>query len=522
MFCAFRRLTWIFVYGALTGAVALPQTVITNFPGLSLADTENLGTGTTPPDTMGAAGPNHFAEFINGAFAVYTKDGTRQMLISDTDFWLNAGISSNTLSAGLSDTRIEYDPLSGRWFASEITIELTGDHLLVGRSDTSDPTGTWKAVYITAPNGGFDYDTLAVDSNAVYLAANIFSAGGTFIGVSVFNIPKTDLLASIPTLTNMTRFDTLSASTYGFCLHGVSNPSGALRHGVLIAADNVNFGYVDRTTVNNPGGAGATLSLPVRIPISYDSNPDPAAQPGGNTVDTIDDRFTGSVRQVGSNIFMANTILQGAHDAVHWIVVRESNNAVVGEGLIYDSTYDYFQPTIAANTEGQIILAFNRSGSSAPAGNISIYGARGSISGSTVTMGAPFLIQQGTVTNFGPDFDFAPFRWGDYSATMVDPSDDNLFWTIQEIPISAGLWGTQITLLSVVNNLPSLKIASRGTNILISWPLSADPAFVLHSATNLAPTATWTTVSTPPTVTNTQNLVSLPLSTNRLFFRLQK
>src|SRR5208337_1302690 len=115
-----RMAACLFLLGLITGTGALAQTLINNFPGVSLADTENLGGGLfTPPDTMGAAGPNHFAEFINGAFAVYTKGGTQQMLISDIQFWLNAGISSTTIAAGLTDTRLEYDPLSGRWFASE-------------------------------------------------------------------------------------------------------------------------------------------------------------------------------------------------------------------------------------------------------------------------------------------------------------------------------------------------------------------------------------------------------------------
>jgi hypothetical protein len=36
-------------------------------------------------------------------------------------------------------------------------------------------------------------------------------------------------------------------------------------------------------------------------------------------------------------------------------------------------------------------------------------------------------------------------RWGDYSATVVDPTDPNRFWTIQEIAIGNNNWGMQIT-----------------------------------------------------------------------------
>ena len=75
---------------------------------------------------------------------------------------------------------------------------------------------------------------------------------------------------------------------------------------------------------------------------------------------------------------MANTVLQGSRDAVHWLVLKESNNAILGEGIISSVSFDYFQPSIAANRKGQFLMAFNRSGSTAPGGDISIYGAVGS------------------------------------------------------------------------------------------------------------------------------------------------
>src|SRR5204862_420195 len=41
-----------------------------NFTGASAADAEF---GSFPPDTMGAVGPNHFVEILNGRFAVYNN-----------------------------------------------------------------------------------------------------------------------------------------------------------------------------------------------------------------------------------------------------------------------------------------------------------------------------------------------------------------------------------------------------------------------------------------------------------------
>jgi hypothetical protein len=522
--CQVCRLLLAFAVLALAGTVSRGQTIVQSFSGVSLSDEDALGTGGTPPDTMGAAGTNQFVEFINGAFAIYSKTGVRQALITDNTFWENAGISPSTIAAGLTDTRILYDVGSGRWFASEITVDTTGAQVLLARSDTSDPGGTWKAVHFTGSNAadGPDFDTLGVDSTGVYIGVDDYDIFGNFTGVSFFSIPKADLLANPPTLANMTRFDYLDDQVYGFSLQGVTNPDPGPGHGVMIAIDNAGYKFFDRTTINGSGAAGATLGSTVRISNTYDAAPNPAAQPSGQTVDAGDDRFTASVRQVGSNIFMANTILQGSRDAVHWMVLREPSNTLLGEGIISDATHDFFYPSIAASRSGRILLVFNRSGSASPDGNISVYAAVGGFNSSSVTMGSPFLLQQGSIGNYHPSFDSVPYRWGDYSATMVDPTDDNLFWTIQEIPTASTGWGTQITLISLATNRPSLTIARSGSNLNLSWPASTDPAYLLQSAPTVVPSATWTNVPNPATIIINQNVVTVPLAPGPMYYRLKK
>ena len=500
------------------------QTVITSFAGVGFSDTSALGTEATPPDSMGAAGTNHFVEFVNGAFAIYSKAGVRQSLSSDISFWTNAGISAATLSSGIGDPRILFDAGSGRWFATEITVDSVNNKILLARSDTADPAGPWKAVSFTGTTGLFaDYDTLGVDSLGVYVGVNNFTNGGSFANVAFYSIPKSDLLAATPSLANLTRFDNLDDQTYGFTLQGVSNPDPG-GHGVILAVDNAALNFFDRTTINNPGGPGATFSAATRIGNLYDGVPVPAAQPGGNTVDTLDDRFSGSVRQAGGFLFMANTVTNapGRRNAVHWLVLNETNSMILGEGIIVSNNYDFFQPSIAASRKGKFLVAFNRASNTATNGQISIYGALGSWSSAGASLGAPFLIQQGGVTNFHMSFDSAPYRWGDYSATMVDPADDDLFWTIQEIPVSETAWGTQIALISAATNAPVLSIARNNASVVIKWPLSTDPAYGLQSNTNLLNPNAWASVGIAPVFSTNQNVVTLPRTNAAAFFRLKK
>src|SRR5262249_10242140 len=116
----------------------------TNIPGITRPQTATLsGISLEPPDVMGAVGPNNFVEFLNGSFTVYNKAGTQVQQKSDASFWGAAGISTST--ANLSDPRILYDPGTQRWFAVMISInQTTNNRILIARSDTADPGGTWK------------------------------------------------------------------------------------------------------------------------------------------------------------------------------------------------------------------------------------------------------------------------------------------------------------------------------------------------------------------------------------------
>lgn len=500
------------------------QIIITNIPGVSLNDLLYLGTGGTPPDTMGSPGTNEFVEFINGAFAVYNKAGAQTLLITDTTFWSNAGISSTALASGLTDTRVIFDQNSGRWFASELTSPASGNLILLARSDTSDPAGTWAAVSFTANSGFGDFDTLGVDAQGVYLGVNDFDATNNFTGVSLFSIPKADLLASPPSLARMTSFQNLDPNTYGFTLQGANDSDPGPGYGSVYALDNQYLNQFERTTVNSPGNRGATLSSPVVIHCAYDGSPVPATQPSGNQVDAGDDRFSAAVRQVGGYVYIANVVTSSSspHDDVHWMVVNTTNNTVTSEGIISDPNYDFIYPSIAANHAGQVFLAFNRIGQTAPLGDISICGALGRMVNGVVTMSAPFVLQPGIYSDYTLSFDNPPYRWGDYSATMFDPSDENLVWTIQEIPDSTTSYTTQIFLLSLATNRPALSFNLNGHTATLSWPLSADPGYVLQSSTGL-PDSWWTTVTgATQTVNLNQRIATLTVTNQARYFRLKK
>jgi len=68
---------------------------------------------------------------------------------------------------------------------------------------------------------------------------------------------------------------------------------------------------------------------------------------------------------------------------------------------------------------------------------------------------------------------------------------------------------------------PSLQIQMAGTNVVLTWPLSAT-GYVLESANQLTPPIAWTTVTNEPVVVNFQFTVTNQISGGSLFYRLEK
>jgi hypothetical protein len=116
-------------------------------------------------------------------------------------------------------------------------------------------------------------------------------------------------------------------------------------------------------------------------------------------------------------------------------------------------------------------------------------------------------------------------RWGDYSATSVDPTDPNRFWTIQMFPSdppdpsNPDVWSTQIT--EILTASPVLSITVSNANAVVSWPGTAI-TFNLESNTNLLAANGWTVVTPNFSTNNGQVYYQTSLTNGARFFRLHK
>lgn len=421
--------------------------VLLGFEGISQYDAAIFGRNFIPPDTMGAVGKTQFVSVLNGGVGIFDKaTGATLSKISDVTFWANAGLVGTS-----GDPRVMYNAQAQRWIV--VAFGSSPKDLQIAVSDTSDALGGWKAVRFEGFNSGFidpvaDYPTLALDANAVYIGTNNFgrtAVGGpqNFRGTTLNVIPLDSLFgAGAPTVDGLKQFITPCCAagsdfTRGFAIQGV-NSTEASTTGNILTVSLVDFG-LNRYDVLNAGTAGATLTPSVALGSSYTFN-DPGRQPSGlRNIDTLDDRIGTSVWEHDGRIYAVQTVTPNGTDEtrVRVYVIDSLTNLVLDEYEIGSPGYDYYMGSLAVNELGYVVVSYNRSG----------FGADGKISvmarafetlpdGTLAPIGLELLLKESLTNRYlngAPEASGTPVgrqRWGDYSATTVDPENSSIFWLI--------------------------------------------------------------------------------------------
>ena len=413
---------------------ARAEVIAVQFQGANINDSS---LAYIPPDMGGAVGNTQIMQILNGVASIYSKTGTLQYQTSDTGFWNSAGISTAITNTGISDPRVIFDPVSQRWFALAISTAPSNNSVLIGVSNTADPLAGFKAVSFTGAPGMFaDYPTLAVNNAAITIGTNNFSGStGGFTGVSLYSIPKADLIAATPSAGNLSRFD--GSTAVGITPEGVTSFSGAGTSTTVLSTDG---GGLAVSRVSGANAAGASLgiaALPAGISVVDPISP---TQPGGALLEGLDSRISSGPYEVGGRIYFANAVLRNGQDQIQWGVLDATTDALLSSGFISLPGQDLTFPSISANASGTFVVGFNGSGA---ANNIGAYDAV--CSAITTTCDTPMELYASPANNYFLDYGYGLNRWGDYSWTSADPSDSNRFWLFQEYAIDNVTWGTVVT-----------------------------------------------------------------------------
>jgi hypothetical protein len=418
-----------------------------NFTGSTLL----VDSGFIPPDTMGAVGPNHIVELINGRYSVYRKnDGARIQTSSLDQFWRDAGVSFVGFTF---DPRVLFDSFSQRWFAASVDNASGDNNFLIAVSKSSHPTAGWNGFAIDSDSSNLrwaDYPTLGFNKDGVYLSANMFPipGRGADLRTTIVAIPKDDLVAATPTVANVTFFENNSPNDTGSSVQPVVDLDNTGLPAALLSSplNTFSFPFFQRSRISG-NITSPTLDISDgTISVSPLFGRFSAEQPGPKP----------NLEILNGSIFHANVVKQngafwGVHTVSHegraamrWFQIDADTKTLLQEGLVADSELEFYYGSLAVNKFNDIVIGFSGSGESQ---FVSAYASLGRTVGGVTTFGKPLLLKAG-VADYLRDAS-GRNRWGDYSATVVDPTNPLIFWTFQEFVSAEDIWSTQITQLIV-------------------------------------------------------------------------
>ena len=160
-----------------------------------------------PPDTTGDVGPNHYVQWVNLRYAIYTLTRDANNEISGfnlvTGFPKNGnvvwqGFGGRCQSDNDGDPIVQYDQLADRWILTQFAVSGTPYTQCVAVSTGSDPTGTYFR-YAFSYNKSFnDYPKMGVWPDAYYISYNMFRNGRTFTGNTVCAFERAQMLIGNP------------------------------------------------------------------------------------------------------------------------------------------------------------------------------------------------------------------------------------------------------------------------------------------------------------------------------------
>lgn len=428
-----------------------PQSTGTSFLGARLSDS-----GYIPPDSMGDVGPTQVVVFVNGRIRVFDRNGNLGALNTTPE-----GFFSSVSSSGISDPRVRYDRLTGRWFILAIDIPNSKKNNNVVIAVSSGPTITDTTSFTfyafkpsalppTNNNTFADYPTLGVDRHALYIGANIFSTA-FYLGTEGYVVNKADLIGGTLTATAFRNFAT-GAGNGMFTPQGVDNDDPAATFGYFIGVDNIMLGRLVLRRVTDPGGTPSISgNINLTVPTTVGPMGGVPSQGGSAPLDDLDDRLFAARMHHGS-LWTAHNIevntsgiadSAGNRNGSRWYEITNLDTAPTlrQSGTLFDpsagSPASYFIPSCAVSGQGHMALACSVAG----VNQYAEIAAAGRFADDPLgTIRAPSIVQSSSTSyNVG-----SPRRWGDYSVVSVDPNDDMTFWTFQEYCDATNSWGVRV------------------------------------------------------------------------------
>jgi hypothetical protein len=396
---------------------------------------------------------------VNTQIAFYKKSTGQKTFQQDYANFLNGNAAHV-----ISDPKVFFDHLTNRWFTLIIDADLGGGKtstMLIGVSDSEDPNQGWKKyavdseLKVGSDEFWLDYPGFGVNKDTVVFTGNMFGYTSGYAGNAFTVIPKKALLSG--TAFTAKQFQDADAGTVKVAIN--ADP----------LSDKVYCVSFDNTTqlklhaILNGATAPSIVSTKVTIPTAiYPSTQ--LVGPGGQMDGFGDARlFTANYR--GGKLVTAHSLQVSGTDTrqmVRWYQLT-MNNWPSGSDLptlsnvgnvIGGAGENFHMPAANINARGDIALGFTKTTSTTSAEHLVTAHKKTDKFG---VMSKPIVVGKSTGAYVG-------YRWGDYFAVSIDPTDSKTFWTYGMLGRSDGYWNT------IVSNF---KVSVAGDNAVGYAPTSA-------------------------------------------------
>jgi hypothetical protein len=527
-------------------AISMP-TPIASFPGLNSVQS---GCGCVPPDPQGDVGPNHYIQSVNSSVKIFDKAGNELNGPNGTTYnSFFSGLAGSGTPCGLNqnegDGIVFYDHLADRWVVSDFAFPAFPSdafYQCIGVSQTSDPVagGWWLyAIQVDPANPTVfgDYPKFGLWPDAYYVTMNLFASDTTFSGVRVIALDRASMINGTAAPNPTAVAFTISPATLGDAYSlvpatfrtGLSPPAGTPEFllaidsppsgGVLQNAVHVWRFHVDfATPANSTLGLGADHAFNGNIAVNsftdaFTTTTLLVPQNGTSArLDTLGDKIMaplvyqnlGGVESLWASHTVNNNVGGTGPTAIRWYqfdVTGSTIPAAPVQQQTFNNSADglwRWMPSLAVDALGNMAISYSASSSTSEP-SIRYAGRLAADAVNTLGQGEAILIAGGGhQTN-------SRGRWGDYSSTSIDPSDNLTFWASHEYFASTSSlgWATRIGSFKFLSGIatPTPTPSPTATAMATTTPTPTPTSTAIATAT-FTPTPT-ATASTTPTATAT-------------------
>ncbi len=423
------------------------------FDGLNAV---NNACACSPPDTIGAAGPNSFIESVNTAMGLYNKTTGAQISRVELGSFFNTGLGG-VLS--LSDPVVIYDEQVNQFVLGILDFSFGGQSRLdVAISNTSDPTlsasdWTFRRYNVNDGVGGFDfadYPKIGYNADGYVFSFNMFPGGSFYDHVATLSVRKNDLTGFLNVVSGGTDHHTFAPAR----MHDAAPGSPMWFVEAVGSGHNGDPGdpgnQIRTVRMDNPFSASPTFVYTALNVNAFLSGISPL---GGRT--GLGTRmYHSALRTVGgvTHLVAAHSPGfndgSGTHSKVQWYDIDVSDPSaphLIQQGRIDPGPgIDTYFPDADIGLDGAIGMNYSQSvpfGSNLPRPGLMDMYVTGRVPSDPLgTLETPMVAKLGAaqLNAFG--------RAGDYSFTTIDPVDGT-FWAANEYSanIASPNWATWIS-----------------------------------------------------------------------------